>query len=434
VKLLLVNPGEAGACEMPPFNLMILASYIRSKGHEVQICNMEDNEWLPNFLTQFKPEVVGFTGMTPTIPKTYAAAKRARSQGFFTVIGGVHASVFPSQSLAYADAVVKGEGETALLDIMTSRRRGVVEGEVFKNLDELPMPAWDLINTESYCLLPRRASMSILSYVPYNHRVLSVMHSRGCPFRCTFCYNSTRPSPVRTMSPERVVGEVKHLVDTYKLDTIHFHDDDFMLNTKRVERICSLLRENKVKIYWSANARATDITQEKLDLAKAHGCVQLAFGFESGSDRILEVLQKKQTVESIKKAITLCDNNGIITQGSFMFNNPTETLEEMAQTAQLAEDYNIDGGLGAQSTIPFPGTLLWDWCLERRVFGKSVSCESFNYMDVTYKISDVPLDKMKEYIPKIRKRFCELFDARQESRLRKVQEMVKKIREGKVLG
>jgi radical SAM superfamily enzyme YgiQ (UPF0313 family) len=374
-------------------------------------------------LDAIKPDVVGISSPTCGISRGYGIAKYAKDKGYYTIFGGQHVSALPEEPLHYdvCDAVVVGEGEQTLVDLIESKGKGIFRGEYIKDLDTLPYPAFDLINSEFYTTVRKRVGNSLYSFVNPLDRCLSLMSSRGCPFQCCYCYNSSKAFnyPVRYKSAEKTVEEFKYMEKMLKVNAITFLDDDFVLNKPRLEKICELLQENKT-VYWGCNSRVTDVNKDMLELLTQSGCIQLAFGIESGNQRILDVLGKKATVEQAQEAVKLCHDFGVVVQSNFMIGNKTETEEEMMDTLKFMKLNKIDGGLGTSATIPFPGTALWEWCAENKKLPEKISWDAFNYSDYPINMSAVSDEKFIE----IRNKFAEFLnynlEATKSSREKKV--------------
>jgi len=360
-KVALINPGkDEKYAVQEPLNIGFIASYLEKNGIEVTIIDELAGQNVEKELDKYKPDVVGITATTPLAPDAYRIGDLCKKRGILTVIGGVHASVLPEEALQHADVVVKGEGEVAMLEIV---RRGIKSGVVscpyIKNIDEIPPPARHLMQMDFYLHTKDRLPETYLYFVPPHTKVASILTSRGCPYNCIFCHNSWRGIPYRFNSPERVISEVKYLIEKYHIQALFFIEDNFFVNKPRVKKICELMKRENINIIWGANSRVDNIDLEILQIAKKAGCRQVTFGFESGSQKILDVLNKKTTVEQNKRAIELCNKAGIIPQGTIMIGNPTETIEDVRATQQFLKESDIKS-VGICITTPYPGTQLWN--------------------------------------------------------------------------
>lgn len=418
-KILLINP-PGRFPEQPPYGLMCLAAYVEQAGHTVRLLDMPLGDMPGDYINQYKPDVVGISSTTCSIGSAHNLANHCRESGIYTVMGGPMPSSTPELSLQYCNAVVKGEGEKTFTKLIETRETGIFEGEAVSNLDELPIPAFHLLQNEHYLTIRRKIHNSIMTFAGVEDRIGTFMGSRGCPFRCSYCYNSTRQSPPRYMSAEKLISHLEFLTNKYHIDCFLFIDDDFLSNKPRLEKFCKLKQEKHLNFYWSANSRVTDVTDNILELIKPAGGIQLAFGFESGNNRILEVLNKQATVERAKTAIETCQKHGIIVQGNFMFGNPTETEAEMRDTLKFAEENTIDGGIGGASTVPFPGTKIFEWCIQNGKLGKEVDFGKFDYSSTPIFMADMEKEKFLGFMKEVGQRFSNILEKNTPLRTKKL--------------
>lgn len=373
--VVLVNPGQnkPWASIHPPMNLGYIASYLEKHGVEIGIVDELAGQDVREAFKYFRPEIVGITATTPLVPDAYRVARVAHELGITTtVMGGVHASVLPEEALQHVDMVVIGEGERAMLEIVKGNRSRIIKASYIKDLDEIPPPAWHLMNMEFYLSTKERLPWTHLNFIPSRMHIGSVITMRGCPYSCIFCYNSWREAPIRFHSAEWVVSDIQSLIDQYNIQALYFADDDLFLNKKRLIKICQLMREKKIDLIWSCQARSDSIDLETLKMTKEAGCRQIQFGFESGSQRILDLLKNKTiTIKQNRQAIELCRQVGISAFATFMVGNPTETIEDIQATFQFIKDSHIAKG-GILITTPFPGTMLWKWCQEHNLIPERV--------------------------------------------------------------
>ncbi len=422
MKIMLVNPGVGLMNEQPPMGLMVLAAVGQKNGHMVKIVNRLCGDNLEQAVDDFKPDVAGVTGTTQAINDAYECATFLRGKGVFTVIGGIHATVLPEEALQFSDAVVTGEGEQTLFEVFDSHQKGIVKGEPVQDLDSLPFPAYDLIDMNHYMA----QGSGILGFGGSASKTIGILTSRGCPYHCTFCYNSFRDVPIRYRSAAKVVDEVRYLKQRFGVNTVCFNDDNFFMNRRRVLEICDLIREERV--LWAANARVNGVQQDVLEATRDSGCVQVAFGLESASQRMLDLYCKGATVEQAVEAVALCDRVGLMVSGSFIFGGPTETMVEMMMSRDFMIRNNVDGGIGVCVMTPFPGTKIWDWCVERGLVKPSLELwRKFYYQSVSVEMSCVSIPELVTFINRAIQLGSDLHVSRLPSRMKKLEYIVDKI-------
>lgn len=409
MKVALVNPGRGKRWTVSePLNLGYIASYLEQNDIEVKIIDQLAGQDVKKEISAYGPDIVGITATTPLAPVAYKIADMCRGKGILTVMGGVHASVMPEEALTHADIVVVGEGETAMLDIINNGiRSGIVSHPYIKDIDELPSPARHLMRQDFYLrkLDALGEILAFLHFFPPSTKVATLLTSRGCPFRCIFCHNSWRQTPVRFHSAERVLSEIRELKEIYGVEAIFFMDDNILANKPRLEKICRMIIEEKLDIAWGCNASSHYANPRIAQMIREAGCREVVFGWESGSQRILNVLEKRTTVERNREAIRICKQAGLVVTGTFMIGNPTETIQDIKLTQQFIKDNDIDMH-AVCITTPYPGTKLWDWCNEQGLIPRSFSWSHFNQNDL--KVSACDTIPAKE----LRKLYLETFGAK----------------------
>ncbi len=402
MKVALINPGKnLEYADNEPLSLGYLASQLELNNCDVKIIDQLSGDDVRTEIDKFTPDIVGATSTTPVVKDAYAILEFAKSKGCKTVIGGVHASVMTEEASKYADYVVVGEGENAILEIVNGNvKEKIVKFGYIKNIDEISPPARHLMNMDFYIKRKNRIPTAHLYFLPKNTRLASMITSRGCPYNCTFCHNSWRGIPVRYHSPNRVIDELTHLKERYGVGAIFFMDDDFFINKTRLKTICEEIINRKIAIIWSANARVSSVNMESLEIARLAGCKQINFGIESGSQRILDVLNKKTTVEQSTNAVRMAKKAGMYVYATFMLGNPTETLNDIGLTKNFILKNNIDS-IGIGITTPYPGTKIWEWCKSRSLIPGSIDWNEFNMESCPVPANDV---FSKKEIEKIRSR------------------------------
>ena len=354
----------------PPLNLGYLASYLRKYSKIPVIVRIIDGvakQHVQDSLLSFDPDIVGITATTPQAPSAYRLADWFKTlwPKKLVVMGGVHASALPEEALEHVDCVVIGEGEKALVEIVEKKSEGkavprIVHGEFVKDLDEIPSPAYDLIDVETYLTHGPPFPFGLK-----NPKTVSLVTSRGCPFRCPFCWNSFRSAPVRYFSARRVVDEIEYFITKHYVNSVFFNDDEFLINKARLLEMKRLLQERGIldRFVWGCQARVKTLDVSTLKLAKSMGCVVVSPGFESASPRLLKYLKNNTTtVADNARALANARQVGMTIGGSFIFGTPTETLAEMQETWRWFEEHNDLAFIGINTIIPYPKTKIWELC------------------------------------------------------------------------
>jgi len=364
-KILLIKPEnkvEADIGTPIPLSLLCLASVLEKEGFEVKII---DAMITKNYLGLIEKELedsflVGVTALTSEIGGAIDVLKFVKAKSDIpTVLGGWHPTLFPIQTCSdpLVDFVIVNEGEIALLKLAQALKTGKsykkIAGLVYKenfakptkfskdngevqsnpmeflNLDELPIPAYHLVNMENYIVTTRR------------RRWVYYQSSRGCPHNCSFCINKvTNNSRYRVQSPERVIKGLKFLMSKYKANGFVITDDNFFVQRDRAKKVCELMLKEKLNIEWRAECRADYfregfVDDEILDLATRAGLVELTIGAESGSQKMLEYMHKDITVKDIIHSTKMCKKYGIRQASGFIIGLPTETKDDILLTLKL---------------------------------------------------------------------------------------------------
>jgi len=353
-----------------------LAAVLEENQYEVHVIDAQSlmltQQQFEAELLRQNADIVGVTASTLTFWPAVDAIKSAKRvlPNALTILGGSHVTALPEQTLSSvpeADIVVRGEGERTLLELadslsdgkaknfggvagITYRQNGQIvntgDREFIQNLDELPHPAYKHFPLEKY-------SMAGKNYLP-------IITSRGCPFQCTFCLASKIcGTSFRTRSPPKVLDELEWLRDTHHADIIAFYDDSFTFDKKRAEAICDEIKARKFDLPWDCRTRVDLINKEILTKLRDANCQLIHFGVESGSQKMLDAMKKRTTVEKNAWAIKLAREVGISVAISVVVGYPGETEVELKQTFDFIKQTKPDFVYVCQA-IPYPGTELLD--------------------------------------------------------------------------
>lgn len=353
----------------PPLGLAYLGGALRAGGHEAALFDCVREGWggddLRRALERWRPDLVGVTATTPEIQGAVEAASQARECAPRVVVGGPHVSLLPRETLSHRcfDFAVAGEGEEALLALLDALRGGgelaAVPGLVWRrgeetvcnpsavveDLDHIPLPARDLIPPRRYGRADARTPMA------------TMISTRGCPFRCGFCHRPPEQRRVRHRSPELVAEEMERLAVDEGVREIIFCNDMLTVNAAQIESLCRSIRRRRLRLRWQGATRVDIVSADLMKLMRESGCRQLKFGVESGSQAILDRMEKGITVAQARSAFAGARAAGLKTGAYFILGYAGETPETMAATIRLARELNPDYVM-FYPAVPLPGTLL----------------------------------------------------------------------------
>lgn len=360
MKIALINPSVPGALKKENLGLAYLAATIQEAGHTTRIIDEIVGQDVDEGLDDFRPDVVGISFMTMYALRAYELADRIRKQrGLTVVLGGAHATALPQEAIQHGDCVIRGEAEWTFPKLLENGKiEGIIEAEAPEDLDALPIPSREQLDLDTY-------ASGGDEIAGFSYRTLGTITSRGCPFSCSFCINSKRESKLRFHSPERVIEEIKYLTRKHHIQSVAFYDELMATDVKRFRAICeAMLEEGLDTLRWECQMHAKTVRRDTLDLMKKAGCVQVAIGFESGSQTVLDVINKGATVEINLEAARMVREAGLRTRGCFVIGAPGETREDIGKTERFIKDARIDFA-SIHYLTPMPGTALFDQLRER---------------------------------------------------------------------
>jgi radical SAM superfamily enzyme YgiQ (UPF0313 family) len=442
MKILLIDPPFELFQEIKrgffPMGLVCLATSLRQRGHEVEVFDGEVGEevkivnylgakksyqlyldaldnpkhpaWkrLEELIRSRNPQLLGISCSTVKFDSALYVAKIAKkiSPDLPVVLGGVHPTVLPEQSLKadLIDFVIRGEGENAfveLIDVLSgkgsiekidglsyfkkgkmihNKKRGFIE-----DLDSLPILDRDLlINTSRYD----------------SEDLGLMMGSRGCPFECTYCAsNNMWTRRVRYRSADNILKEMQLVHRKYGTTQFSFEDDSFTSNKKLITEFCRKKIEARFDVKWSAITRINLLTDELLTTMKKAGLNHIRVGIESGSDKILKDTKKGMTVESYRKGARLIQKHKIYWSAYFMLGLPSETREDIMATIELMKEIQPNYCTVSIFT-PYPGTEIFADLLKEEQVSLDMNWSKFSHAS--------PHNYFAKYLSK--KEFAEIVD------------------------
>lgn len=403
-KVLLVYPGSQAAGFVYPMGLLYIAYALRKINVEVTIFHMGVEQ--VNNLKMDDYLFVGISMLTgDMILNGLQVAKKIKDHNPNTpvVLGGVHPSLLVEQSLQHelVDMIVIGEGDETVKELaeclIAKRDLAGVKGLAYKsedhqikineqrefiNMDQLGFDLpYDLLGT----WFTRAVAMPIHT-------------SRGCPYRCGFCYNpALNKRSYRYKSWEKVVEEIEYLHNTYGMKNFNFdYEDEFFIYPERVYRIFKAIIAKGIKIHWSAFCRFNtfdkamkDIGEDFIEVLKKSGCYYLSFGAESGSQRLLDnIIKKDITIEQIFRTVNQLKSFQISHRVSFICCFPSETLEDLNATFDVIDKISHENQfllIGLFLLVPLPGTSICKVLTDQYSFKAPETLEAWGHYTMPMK-------------------------------------------------
>jgi len=376
-----------------PTGYAYLAGYLREIGQEVIILFKDSNATeLVKQIMNLNPLIVGFGSLYPELKETAGIIELLDKSGrqFPVVIGGQMVSPTPEFAVKVtgADFGVIGEGEITLGELVTALRfwqdpstiKGLVirqgndilstgTGEYIKDLSKLPAVPYDLFPTEKWLPIGKWYA----KHCPQPHwkiedRVINVHGGRGCPYKCNFCYHHSKPRyrPIPIM-----ISEAAEALDRFDGNMLYFSDDLVLASPKRAKELVEQIKTLDRRIEYSVSTRfdiLAKINSNLLSEMKESGCRIMGLGIESGSDRILDLIGKNCTADTIRNGLEKLRKVGILPTVSIMVGQYTETKEDVEASIELMRESvrsNPNIQYAFTITTPFPGSQLYDLIFQK---------------------------------------------------------------------
>lgn len=361
---------------VPPSGIAYIAALLEQNNIEVAIIDQDankiNNREILEKIKMEKPQVVGFTCLTPVMGnvRILVGQIKALRENIKIVLGNIHPTLFADEILKHgvADIIVRGEGEYSMLEtVLTLGREGDLRGvkgisfvqnkkiyhnpsrDPIQDLDTLPYPAWHLFNLQLYKNSPLLCV--------YNNPILPIQASRGCPYRCTFCAQDKIYQKPRYRKIEKVVGEIEYLYNKFNIRYFGFTDAFFPFSVEQGLEFCDLLVQRGLheKIKWTTETRVNLVNSTLLKRMKEAGAYLIMYGFESGNQEMLDSMKKGTTIEQARKAMEYTKEAGILTLGLFILGMPGETRKTCEETIKFAKELDPDV-VKFNTAVPFPGS------------------------------------------------------------------------------
>lgn len=417
MKILLVNPRwqkkkgniwKEVSGVVIPHGLAIIAACLVKDNIDTKVLDVSalrlNTEDIVVFIKNEKFDYFGFTATTFVIEDSLKIAKVCKDtcSGSKIIFGGVHPTIFPEEVLnnEFVDYVVRGEGEESVVELLKNGP-GSVKGISYKrngkiihnparplleNLDSIPLPAYQLFPMSAY-----HPAVGGYRQVP----AISMITSRGCPGRCSFCYKDMFGTKIRMRSAESIVNEIFFLADNYGIREITFYDDTFTASKERTIGFCELLIQKRIHISWSCMSRVDFVNEKILKLMKKSGCHQICYGIESGDEQILRNINKPLLLKKSEEICRLTKSVGIALRTSFMLGNPGETEQSLKKTIDFAIKLKPDI-VQFNITTPYPGSEMFNWAKENNYL-KTFDWSNYDLSHMIMNLPSVSSDLVEKY-------------------------------------
>jgi len=383
-RVLLINPAfefEPQDTKMYvfPFGLGYVAGSLRERGHTVDVWDIhaqlitfkQAEADMPAILAKGYTHI-GITGIVNQYLyiKKLVEIMRPHTDALITV-GGPLATYSYDLLLreTQVDLCVLGSGEYTYGDVVSGRNWRETRGLAFLNdeknvvalpggkfprdLDSLSAPAYDLFDVEFY--LKKNRLMTLVHPWYRNRKIAALVTARGCPYKCTFCSKSIRKVALHGI--DYVIDQIRFFMKEYGVDAIIFEDELLVLSKERTLDFCKEI--GKLNIIWNAQARVNLVDREMLLAMKESGCTCIGFGIESGSQRILDAMKKKITVEQIKDVLNICKEIGLAVKVQLIYGYPGEDANTLQETIDLFKELRYPGCRMSIIT-PLPGSAVYE--------------------------------------------------------------------------
>jgi len=370
LKIGLIFPNKDKKDKTIHVGLGYIASYARMVHPDAEFSVLDTRVSTKNEIRQFYQshfDLIGITVLSPAYYEVVQVVNLIRSvrPGTPICLGGAYVTTIMEEIFKEtpADFAVYGEGEITFSELIShlkgeteiSKIKGLIyksDGRIItnpareqiKDLDSIPYPAYDLFKMNRYPM----------------HRIVT---SRGCPFKCVFCNSSSIwLGNWRKREPELIVEEIEYLMKKYKKKTFFFNDNSFNIDLNRVEKLCRIILDKKLRFLWTTPVRAELITKEIAQLMKRSGCYNVGIGVESANNAILRTMKKNTTIEATQRGIRIFKEAGIEVLGQFVIGSPGDTLESVKESIEFAKQSDLDFVM-FYSVLPYKSTEQWDYVL-----------------------------------------------------------------------
>lgn len=323
---------------------MYLASSIEQAGHEAEIVDLAGGVDWRKIVSGLEADLFGVTCVTPNFNTVKEICRLLPPKPI--IVGGVHPTFLPIDTLKNirCNAIVRGEGEVIIKKVLYDLSRGGFPTKIY----------WGGIVPVKDIPKPARYLVDLHRYSPGGEGATPIYTSRGCPYNCNFCSKVTGQR-YRALPIPRVLEEVEDCI-SLGFKNIVFGDDNIIVQPDRVRRLLKALKPFNVEFRLNQDARAVE--EDLVELAAEAGCTEISFGIESGSQAMLDAMNKRTTVEANMRALEVTKKHGVTAKAYFVVNFPGETEETVKETLRFAEQARPDKWL-LSAFAPLPGCVVF---------------------------------------------------------------------------
>ena len=391
----------ATANRMAPLGLLSIAAWLDREGHEVFVHDClgpqapNSNSAHAETILSYHPDLVGFSATTSGFLDGYYLAERIKTArpGIQTVFGGVHISSMGAvllKDFEHIDFLCQGEGEVTLAELASGKQHEQIDGLIWRNggqpvtnltrsvitdLDALPFPSYDKLKG-----FPKGYNLPLFSFILGPGATM--VTSRGCPYRCSYCDRSVFKKGYRFNSAEYVYEHMRYLRKQFGVRHINIYDDLFTAHRRRIVELCNLLVLRSLGMQFNCAIRVGQADDELLEMLKKAGCLMISLGIETGDPDLLEFHKPGVHADDIRDTVKRIHAKGLRVKGLFMMGLPGDTEESIQKTSDYVMSLDLDD-MNMSKFTPFHGAPIWSRIHEFGTFEqdwRKMNCINFVFV------------------------------------------------------
>jgi anaerobic magnesium-protoporphyrin IX monomethyl ester cyclase len=344
------SPWLISDTDLPFLGPLYLSSYLKDKGFDVTVMDLS-GENLSDWWPKEHFDVWGITGTSPNFPQMKIIAGRIKTVDpkALIVAGGAHATMAPKHLLrnSAVDIVVEGPGEKKLENVLNGFKYDIDPNDY----KIAPIPDYEAIDFKKY--LPSQTFKYLLGEV----NEATILTTLGCPYRCNFCGQHNMRSKIKFIPLPDIEKNIDHLISRYQVKLFYVLDDTFGFAKGRLKDLCALFKKKDIR--WHCLLRADLATRPRLEMMRESGCIGIVYGFESGSNRILKLMNKGTTAQQNYEAARNTWEQGMMVRGQMIVGFPGENDETIKETKRFIKSSFVDV-FGIHAFQPYPGSDVWN--------------------------------------------------------------------------